>query len=46
MEKENNHEDVKLESERNEETLEISPTGYGFMYVTESEEEQKIDQKK
>ncbi|WP_165763922.1 hypothetical protein [Halalkalibacter urbisdiaboli] len=47
MEK-NQHHDDNLNSKRkaHKETLEISPTGYGFVYVeNEVEEEQNFEQK-
>ncbi|WP_227935412.1 hypothetical protein [Alkalihalobacillus deserti] len=49
MEKDKSQDDLNfnLQKKANEETLEISSTGYGFEYVTnKTEEEQKLHQKK
>jgi hypothetical protein len=47
MEKEKNHHDLNLRSKRktNEETLEISSTGYGYV-INETEEQRKLHKKK
>jgi hypothetical protein len=49
MEKNKSQDDLNLSLKRKayEETLEISSSGYGYVYATnETEEEQRLDQKK